>query len=476
MSTDATFTSLQDLIDATPDLAGYLYNDTPGPHSRARAGLSPVPAEFSNWRDEQRAWRESAVLFDQSHHMPELYLKGPDAFRLLERIGVNRLANLNPGIAKQFMGCSPRGQLIGDCILYDLGGQTYELVSSMPLLNWVEYQAQSGDWNVTVERDNNTSDNPAGRRRKFRFQLDGPAASEIFDEVVQGETPVIKFFHTARVTIAGVPVLVLRHGMAGHAGVELSGPYEDGEKVRDAIVAAGAAHGLRQGGTKAYFSTLYEQAWVAYPLPAIYTGEDLRAYREWLPADGWEGKFSIAGSFVSKNIEDYYTTPYDLGYGHIVKFDHDFIGREALEAIAENPPRKKVTLVWEKEDVLRIVGSLLEPGVPYKYLDLPVADYGNMVHRDEVRTLDGKLIGLSAYTGYSTNERKILSIAMLDTEHASPGEEVTVLWGEPDGGSRKPRVELHQQTLVRATAAPAPYASAVQHMMRSAVGPSSGRH
>ena len=472
MGADGSFTSLQDLIDATPGLAAYLYNDTPGPHSRARAGLSPVPAEFSNWRDEQRAWRESAILFDQSHHMPELYVKGPDAFRLLNRIGVNSLANLNPGIAKQFIGCNARGQLIGDCILYDLGGQTYELVSSMPLLNWVEYQAQASGANVTIERDNNTSDNPTGRRRNFRFQLDGPAASEVFDEVAEGGTPVIKFFHTARVTIAGVGVLVLRHGMAGHAGVEISGPYEQGETVRAAILQAGAKHGLRQGGTRAYFSTLYEQAWLAYPLPAIYTGEDLRGYREWLPADGWEGKFSLAGSFVSPDIEDYYTTPYDAGYGHIVKFDHDFTGRAALEELADNPPRKKVTLVWDNEDVQRITGSLLEPGVPYKYLDLPVADYGNMQHRDEVRTLNGQLIGLSAYTGYTVNERKILSIAVLDAGHATPGEEVTILWGEPDGGSRKPRVELHQQTLVRATVAPAPYASAVQQMMRAPVGPS----
>lgn len=469
MSADGRFTSLQELIDATPDLAAYLYNDTPGPHSRARAGLSPVPAEFSNWRDEQRAWRETAVLFDQSHHMPELYVSGPGAFELLNGIGVNSLANLSPGIAKQFIGCNARGQLIGDCILYDLGGQTYELVSSMPLLNWVEYQARATGMSVRTERDNNTSDNPSGRRRNFRFQLDGPAASKIFDEVVEGDTPVIKFFRTARVTIAGVEVLVLRHGMAGHKGVELSGPYEHGEMVRAAIVEAGAQHGLRLGGTKAYFSTLYEQAWVAYPLPAIYTGQDLRGYREWLPADGWEGKFSLAGSFVSPDVEDYYTTPYDLGYGHIVKFDHDFTGRAALEELAQDPPRKKVTLVWDNDDVNRVTGSLLQPGVPYKYLDLPVADYGNMVHRDEVRTLDGELIGLSTYTGYTVNERKILSIALLDVAHATPGEEVTILWGEPDGGSRKPRVELHQQTLVRATVAPAPYSSAVRKMMRAPV-------
>jgi vanillate/3-O-methylgallate O-demethylase len=98
-----------------------------------------------------------------------------------------------------------------------------------------------------------------------------------------------------------------------------------------------------------------------------------------------------------------------------------------------------VTLVWDTADVLRVIGSLLEPGVPYKYLELPVADYGNMIQRDEVRSLDGTLVGLSTYTGYSTNERKILSLALLDTEHATPDQEVTILWGEPKGGSRKPR-------------------------------------
>lgn len=41
MPADRSFTSLQELIDATPGLVSYLYNDTPGPHSRARAGLSP---------------------------------------------------------------------------------------------------------------------------------------------------------------------------------------------------------------------------------------------------------------------------------------------------------------------------------------------------------------------------------------------------------------------------------------------------
>jgi vanillate/3-O-methylgallate O-demethylase len=454
--------SLQSLIDDVPDLVDYLYNDSRGPHSRGRPGLTPVPQEFTNWREEQRAWRDTAILFDQSHHMPELYLKGPDALELLSRVGVNSLAGAAPGRAKQFLACNERGQMIGDCILYILEDDSFELVSSMPLLNWVEYQAQSGSWKVEVTRDNNTSDNPTGQRSKFRFQLDGPNAAKVFDEVVEGGAPEIKFFHTARVRIAGVDALALRHTMSGHKGVEISGPYAERETVRNALLDAGAAFGLLPGGTKAYHSASLEGGWISYPLPAIYTGDELRAYREWLPATAWEGRFQLAGSFRPQRIEEYYVTPYEFGYGHLVKFDHDFIGRTALEAAAGNPARQKVTLVWDTEDFLRIVGSLFESETPYKYVDLPRSDYGNPLHRDEVYGADGRIVGFAAKSGYSINERKMLSPAIVDAQDVRVGDEVEILWGEPDGGSRKPQVERHRQTRVRATVGPAPYAQAAR--------------
>ena len=69
------------------------------------------------------------------------------------------------------------------------------------------------------------------------------------------------------------------------------------------------------------------------PSGGLFRGQD-EAYREWLPANGYEASASLGGSFLSDNIEDYYLTPWDLGYGPVVKFDHDFIGREALEKIA----------------------------------------------------------------------------------------------------------------------------------------------
>ena len=133
--------------------------------------------------------------------------------------------------------------------------------------------------------------------------------------------------------MAGKTVGALRHGMVGQPGWELFGLWDDGEAVLEALLAAGEEFGLRRAGARAYSSNTLESGWIPSPLPAVYSGESTKAYREWLPATGYEGSASIGGSFVSDDIEDYYFTPWDLGYGSYVVFDHDFIGREALEAM-----------------------------------------------------------------------------------------------------------------------------------------------
>ena len=460
--------SLAELIGSVSNLVDYFYNDTVSPHSRTRPGFSPVPAEYSNWRDEQRAWREAAVLFDQTHHMPELFLKGKDALRLLSDFGINSFANFEPGRAKQYVVCNHNGQVIGESVLHYLRDGSFELISGMHLHNWLQYNAEVGGYDVSIMREGPTSpETPT--RVNFRFGMDGPNAEKIFQEVVEGDAPSIPFFRTAQVKIAGCTVLALRHGMAGHKGVEMSGPVAQGAAVRNALMRAGEKHGLVAGGRLAYFSTLTESGWLGYPLPAVYTDKKLEQYRHWLPADSWEGKAQLSGSFRSSNIEDYYVTPWHMGVDRMMKFDHDFVGREALEAMATRPTRSKVTLVWNKDDVARIQASMLAPGMPFKNLDFPVASYG-FPQADAVHGQDGKLVGIAGFTGYSSNEKEVLSLATMDATHAIPGTEVLLTWGESDGGSRKLHVERHQQTKVRVTVAPAPYAAAVQKMKHETLG------
>ena len=147
--------------------------------------------------------------------------------------------------------------------------------------------------------------------------------------------------------------------MVGQPGWELFGPWDDGDAVRDAIVAAGQAHGIRQVGARTYPTSCLESGWIPSPLPAVYTGEYMRPYREWLKPNSYEAMASLGGSFRSENITDYYLTPWDLGYGPFVRFDHDFVGRAALEKMAACPPRTKVTLVWNGADVEHALGTSL---------------------------------------------------------------------------------------------------------------------
>lgn len=181
----------------------------------------------------------------------------------------------------------------------------------------------------------------------------------------------------------------------------------------------------------------------------------MKSYRQWLPANGYEALASLGGSFYSDNIEDYYLTPYDLGYGPVIKFDHQFIGREALERIAHRPHRKKVTLALDNVDVTHAISTMFEKKNRAKYFDFPSAVYCTLPYDKVMR--DGKLIGISTWCGYSANEGKMLTLAMVDKQYSDPGTEVTFVWGEEAGGSLKPTVERHLQTEIRAIVSPVPY-------------------
>jgi vanillate/3-O-methylgallate O-demethylase len=174
-----------------------------------------------------------------------------------------------------------------------------------------------------------------------------------------------------------------------------------------------------------------------------------------LSEKSYESMASLGGSFSSKNITDYYLTPYDLGYGPFVKFDHDFVGRAGVEKMANEQRRRKVTLVWNGEDVSRAFSSMFNADRdPAKYVDFPLANYATLPYDKVVK--DGKTIGLSTYTGYTFNERAMISLAMVDNEFSEPGTKLTVVWGEEGRGSSKPTVERHVQAEIRVTVAPAP--------------------
>ena len=446
--------NLEEILQNTPDIVGKLRN------SQIGAYVYPVVAsEFSNWRSEQWAWQHSAVLFDQSHHMVDLYIKGPDAMKLLSDTMVNSPAGWNVNKAKQYVPTTPYGHVIGDGIIFYLAEEEFVYVGRAPAANWLMYHGETGGYDVEIIHDDRSPSRPMGKpvhRISWRFQIQGPQAWNVIEKLNGGSLEKLKFFNMSTMKIGDKTVRTLRHGMAGSPGLEIWGPYEEQDYIKDQILKAGEEFGLIPVGCRAYPSNTLESGWIPSPLPAIYTGDELKGYREWLGPDSYEAVSAIGGSFIGKSVEDYYLNPWELGYGPFVKFDHDFIGADALKKVEPETQRKKVTLEWNADDMKTITGSLFNPEGPnYKFFDLPLANYAN-ANYDAVVDADGNTVGLSMFTGYSYNEKKGLSLATID--HEIPlGTELHVVWGEENGGTKKTTVEPHEQFKARAIVSPVPY-------------------
>ena len=180
-----------------------------------------VPAEYSNWRDEQRAWRDSCVLFDQSHHMVEQYVEGPDALKLFSHLATNSFAKFPINRAKQFIPCTYDGYVIGDGILFHLAENSLAFVGRAPSANWIQFHAETGGYDVTTSKDDRSPSRTRGKaviRRHYRFQIQGPNAAKVIEKLNGGPIPDIKFFNMDVITIGGRKVRALRHGMAGRSG------------------------------------------------------------------------------------------------------------------------------------------------------------------------------------------------------------------------------------------------------------------
>lgn len=133
----------------------------------------PIPPEFSNWRDEQTAWKQTATLFDQSFHMTDVYFKGPDLKRLLADATANKVESFGRNRGKQLITISPDGYMIADGILFGLEEDECNVVGGPIGSNWLSYHVEKGGYDVEIVRDEAILFNKTGRRLTFRYQLQG---------------------------------------------------------------------------------------------------------------------------------------------------------------------------------------------------------------------------------------------------------------------------------------------------------------
>jgi vanillate/3-O-methylgallate O-demethylase len=404
---------------------------TPEGYFTVRWGLP----EYTDWIDESLSSKQTCYIGDWSF-LWERRFRGPDVLKLFSDVSVNSFAKFAVGQAKHVIHCNEDGKVIHEGILSRLGDDEYMLFGRGGF--WVDYKLRHGRYDAASEVDD-----------WFNFQVSGPSAVQVVEKASGESVRGIAFMHSGKIRIAGREVWALRQGMAGEIGYELQGPAEHAGEVYAAVVAAGQEFGIRRLGGRAAFINHLEACFptiVTDYLPAIF-GDDMAEYFAEFKAamPPYAVTFNVAGSFEADDVSAWYRSPIELGWARNIKFDHEFIGRAALEPEVANPRRVMRTLVWDADDVVDVFASLFRRGAPYHYMEIP-RDQRGFMYADKVLK-NGKVVGVATSRGYSYWFRQMLSLCVIDPQSAEPGTDVTVVWGEPG----KPQKEI------RAKVAPAPY-------------------
>ncbi|GAA3150018.1 glycine cleavage system aminomethyltransferase GcvT [Nonomuraea roseoviolacea subsp. carminata] len=301
-----------------------------------------MPLRYGSESAEHNAVRTAAGLFDLSH-MGEIFVTGPQAGQALDYALVGHLSALVPGRARYTMIVNERGGVLDDLIVYRLGDEEFMVVANAS--NYEKVAAELADrakpYDAAVE---DRSD------RYALIAVQGPRAQEILATLTDADLPGLKYYAGLPGVVDGRQALIARTGYTGEDGFELFVANEDAVPLWHALTRAGEPYGLRPAGLSSR-DTLRLEA--GMPLYGNELGPDL--------------------------------TPFDAGLGRVVKFDKpgDFVGRSALEAVKDTPPRRRlVGLVARGRRVPRhgypvtkdgaVVGEVTS-GAPSQTLGKPIA-------------------------------------------------------------------------------------------------------
>lgn len=390
------------------------------------------------WKAESLSWKECCYIHGGLSGSGQIRYSGPDVVRFLQALFVNNFTRFKVGTAKHAIACTDDGLIAGHGVLERLADNDFRIFVHG---RWALYHHRKTDLDVSQEVQNN-----------FLFQIAGPKSLDVLRAATQEKLDEVAFLRFKNVSVAGKTCEIMRVGMAGTLAYELHGPIEEGPVVYNAILQAGAPYGIKQLGWKTYYVNHIEggfpqQTWTF--IPATWSDPDFVEF-EAATATYRTGpaKPLICGSINPVDMRARYRTPHEVGWQRSVVFDHEFIGRAALEREHAAPKRTIVTLEWNPDDVMDIFASYLRPGEEYKLIEIPVTPQyvGTIGHADHVLK-EGAPIGISSGTVYSYFFRKVLSHCTIDIGQAQIGNEVIVQWGDHGG-----RIKA-----VRATVARYPY-------------------
>ncbi|MDR1177089.1 MAG: hypothetical protein LBK83_16640 [Treponema sp.] len=405
-----------------------------------------IPFEYKGWEAETNAWKESCYLSaNLSGAMAMHTVKGSDALRLMNENFVNEFTKMPVGAGRHGIMATRKGNVLEHGMVLRLEKDVFGAYAFQPYINFL---ANSGKYQV---------EHITTELRDFIYQIAGPRSLETIENAAKQDLHDLKFMRFRDAEIAGSKVRVIRMGMGGTLSYEVHGVLADSVAVYNALFEAGTPFGIQKQGWLAYQCNHTENGFPQigehFPYPFI----DEPEFMEYVRKDPFifdPTTLPPAGS-LSDDINDYFRNPFELGWGNMVNFNHDFHGKDALQKIAANH-REITTLVWNSEDIIDVHASYYRHDrKPYRRMIRPFDYTGNGFGNCQHRVINdkGEIIGASMHDTYTLYYQDMISLCSLEKEYAKTGTEVIVVWGD----------KLHPVKNIRAKVARYPYLDLTQN-------------
>ncbi|BBL78190.1 glycine cleavage system protein T [Rubrobacter xylanophilus] len=366
-------------------------------HLRAARGMVRgggdymFPTSYTSAVEEHLGVRRNVGMQDLSS-MGEIDVKGPGAERLLRRLLVNEVLDMQPGQLRYSTMCNEAGGIVDDVTVYKFGEEHFMVVASsgprLKTYRWIRDHAAGSSAYVT--------DMTAG---VALISVQGPRSRGFLRTLVEGaDLDGLRFFRFCSCRIGEVEILLSRSGYTGELGYELYVPADQARPLWDLLLERGREFELKPYGVEAMQSLRIEKALPLY-------GPDISEEQ----------------------------TPFHVGLERWVRFDKpEFIGREALLRVQERGLERR----W--------VGLVLESEVPaspgdglYSIADVAtfreIIETGAEAGEYEDALLPGdRRVGEVTSSAYGPSVKKMLALGYVDTAHAWPGSNLLVeIGGRP---------------------------------------------
>lgn len=404
-----------------------------------------APFEFEGAAKDIDGYRKSAWIGTPLAASPIYDVYGPDAVKFLNSICVNDFSNLGMQGLRHAVLCNDKGQIMTDGVAIRVGEDRYRTYWLSPV---IDYLVESSNMDVRGEVMTGS---------EYFIQIAGEKSLEILEHAFKQDLHDIRFARHRTVDVAGKQVDVIRLGMSGNLAYEIHGPIAEFDEIYTKVWETGKEFGASRLGLHNYSLHNHTEAGfpninLHYPLPWFESGEGMAKYMQEHPMDSYYNLCRVLKGSVGDDLQARFVTPYDTGCETLIRFDHDFTGKEALQKLANQKHRVPATLEWNGDDVAAVFATMLKPG------EEPAEDItkeneldfvtnlcqNNFIYRADRVQADGVDVGISSGRVISYHYNSMISMGFIDSDFAKEGTELNLIWGTPGTRQMNVRVKVAQ--------------------------------